>query len=719
MTILNQRGGGSATRALRGRNNETLLLFARAVQQLHTYPPASPLCRQAIDAWHRLLSASAQREPLDFRVAPSELTIDDVAVGRGTLIESELARRLHAAGIAQVTIERDASPRELTHLCLDLLSCSDRRRGHLDLIELLAEHGVSRITLRAAYRPEVLPVDPPSEPLAALVDEQRVRRDELFAGGGPTNHLYPPDKGWVRLDPSARFASVSLVDLALLVDNPASLASMLLRLTDDQDSAGSPHDALSQKFSDVATLFAALDPSIARVMFSRLARAVLDLDPGRRQSLLRRTILPGLLDGRMEGDVLRDFPDLDLADSLCLLLDLETAAPEVVTTALAKLDLSPERHNAVLPLIRERLQTRAGHARETSLDAHARKLTAIDGTQSRSFAEFAAFDLALDEHALDALIRIRDAIIGTDAASDQIACFWNLIRLEANPDVVERFMTRAVTAIDRLELEGRWAHFGYWIGRFTDLAGALQATRPDVSDVMVPRMAGFSSVPRAARIIELAARGDEGRAAADAIIAALGPAIGVPLATASTTRGADGREAMSRSAQHLLSDHAPRLAPAVAEALHTATPSMARALIRVLSLAGAGYEPIVATQLRSPDEQTGREALRCLVRIGTARAAALVRGAVDPATTWLASAAADTLWQFPPPVARKHVLELLTQRVFVLQHPGLAAKLLDRAAQLGAEGLPPVLATLVPLRYRVWSPALARVGRRAHALLHS
>ena len=207
---------------------------------------------------------------------------------------------------------------------------------------------------------------------------------------------------------------MSLVDLALLVDNPASLASMLLRLTDDQDSASSPHDALSQKFSDVATLFAALDPSMARVMFSRLARAVLDLDPGRRQSLLRRTILPGLLDGRMEGEVLRDFPDLDLADSLCLLLDLETAAPEVVTTALAKLDRRAERHNAVLPLIRERLQTRAGYARETSLDAHARKLTAIDGTQSRSFAEFAAFDLGLDEHALESLIQIRDAIVGTD-----------------------------------------------------------------------------------------------------------------------------------------------------------------------------------------------------------------------------------------------------------------------------------------------------------------
>ena len=94
----------------------------------------------------------------------------------------------------------------------------------------------------------------------------------------------------------------------------------------------------------------------------------------------------------------------------------------------------------MLPLIRERLQARAGAARETSIDAHARKLVTIDGAQSKSFAEFAAFDLALDEHAVDTLVRIRQGIATTDVSSDQLACLWNLVRLEANPEVVQRFM---------------------------------------------------------------------------------------------------------------------------------------------------------------------------------------------------------------------------------------------------------------------------------------
>ena len=141
----------------------------------------------------------------------------------------------------------------------------------------------------------------------------------------------------------------------------------------------------------------------------------------------------------------------------------------------------------------------------------------------------------------------------------------------------------------------------------------------------------------------------------------------------------------------------------------------------MLGLAGAGYEPSLRTQLRSADEQTGREALRCLARIGTARAAALVRGAVDPATTLaLRLRPPIRLWHFPPAVARKQVLELLSHRdvrAAAARRSRPACSIARRSS--APDGLPPVLATLVPLRYRVWSPALARVGRRAHALLRS
>jgi hypothetical protein len=145
------------------------------------------------------------------------------------------------------------------------------------------------------------------------------------------------------MDPFASLTTVSLADLAMLVDDPGALATMLMRLTDEELPERDAREiALSQKFSDLATVFASLEPRLARVMFGRLAQAVLALDETRRRELLRRTILPALLDGKVDGAILRDFPDVELADSLCLLLDLETAAPEVLATALERLELSED-----------------------------------------------------------------------------------------------------------------------------------------------------------------------------------------------------------------------------------------------------------------------------------------------------------------------------------------------------------------------------------------
>ena len=709
-----------APRALdAGAVDEFLHLLGRAVQQFHTYPPGSQMCVSAIDACQRALVTLEARDQVTFRVMPHELIVDEVAVGSGTVIEQELARRLHAASIAQVTIERAASARELARFCFDLVQCDARHGLQLSLIDVLEEHGVGRITLRAAYKPQVLEISVPSGPVAALIEHQRTRREELFSAGGPIDHLYPPDKGWVRIDPTAKFEQVSLVDLALLAQDPATLAGMLLRLTeDDVSDVEGDGDALSRKFSDVATLFAALDPRVSRVMFSKLARAVLDLDPDRRQTLLRRTILPGLLDGKIDGNVLKDFPDVDLAESLCLLLDLETAAPEVVTSALERLDLPAERHASVLPLVQSRVEARISTrpAQDSGLDAHARKLTRIDRDKARSFAEFAAFDLSLDGQTLAAIEGIKAGIGSTDLVVVQLHCLLRLVRLEPNPEVVHRFVARASAFVEALETKGRWAEMAAWLGRLRELADGFREARPDVAEVIAHMLASFCDVHRAARLVELAGRDDQGRAAANGIVEALGPGVGPALLDAVRKQAAASKET-GRAAVQLLCDHAKLVAPALAESLPTASQAMHWVIARVLGYAGAGYEPPLAALLTSPDEQAVREAFRSLAKIGSPRAAALVAAQIDRGQGWLGGAAEQTLWHFPRQEADRQVRELLARREFVLRHPQVAGRLLDRAAQNQAANLTPILQTLAPLRYRFWNPALVRVARQARSML--
>jgi hypothetical protein len=698
--------------------DEFLHLLARAVQQFHTYPPASQMCISAVDACQRALVTLEGREQVVFRVLPREIIVDEVAIGGGTVIEQELARRLHSASIAQVTIERAASAREIGRFCFDLVQADTRHGLQVNLIDLLEEHGVSRIVLRPAYRPQVLEVGAPSGPVSTLIEHQRAKRDELFSAGGPIDHLYPPDKGWIRVDPTARFEQVSLVDLALLAQDPATLAGMLLRLTeDDVSDVDNDGDALSRKFSDVATLFAALEPRISRIMFGKLARAVLDLETERRQTLLRKTILPGLLDGKVDGDVLRDFPDVDLAESLCLLLDLETAAPEVVTTALARLELPAERHRAVLPLVQSRVEARAGtKAQDARLDSYARKLTRIDRDKARSFAEFAAFDLALDAQSATALAAQREALEHTDMLNVQLTCLLRLVRLEPNPEVVQRFVTRASLFLEALEGEQRWFEMAGWLGQMRGMADGFRETRPDVADAIAAGLADFCTIYRAARLVDLAGRDEPGRSAASSIVEALGSNLGPALLEAVQKQTSDARDA-GRAAVQLLCDHAKLVAPSLAKALPTAGVPMHRVIARVLGHAGTGYEPPLGALLTSPDEQAVRETFRSLARIGTPRAAALVAAQVDKGKGWVGGAAEETLWHFPRAEADRQVRELLSRREFVIRHPQTAGRLLDRATQNGATNLTPILQTLVSLRYRFWSPALMRVARQARTML--
>ena len=709
--------------------DDLLALLARAVQQLHTYPATSPLCTAAIESCHRALASLEQRDQVTLRVTPSELLVDDVPVGRGTQIGHELARRLHKASVAAVTLERAASPREVGRFCEDLVRCADRAAGEATLIEMLTEHGVERIAVEMSSRPEVLEISSPAAASSPDLLRERTRFDAQLAKGGIVNHLYPPQKGWVRLDPASAPPAVSLLDLAVLADDPAALATMLLRLTDEAADVR-PAEALERKYSDVAMLLSALDPRVARRMFAKLARAVLDLEPTNRQALLRKTVLPGLLDGRVDGAILRDFPDVDLAESLCLLLDLETAAPELLTTALSRLDLTPERHASMVPLLESRLKERehaggAGDERQSTLARHARELVRVDTTSGKSFADFAAFDLSLDGQAEDALERIRELVPQTDTTGTQLTCLWHLVCLEPNPDAVSGFMTRSFALLAELERTSRGAELPHWLAAYRQLAERLWYTRPDVSGVIGAHLSAFCTPARAAWVVDLSLCEPGGRSAASAVIAALGPAIAPPLvemlerdsAPAGPGGQARGGRGKGRAVIQLLNDHAAELAPSLGPLLEQSSTAVRRILLRVLGSAGAGYETFIGVYVGDADEGTAREALRALARLGTPKAAGLVVAEIERQRGALSVAAEETLWHFPLREAQRHTRELLGRRDFTMNHPHATERLLDRAARAGASDLTPVLLGLAPMRFRVWNPALARVARKANAML--
>ena len=695
-----------------------LQLLARAVHQYRTYPATSPLCVDAIAACHKALVSHKGREQMLFRVTPRELLLDEHGIGAGTIVEHELVGRLHRSRVSTLSIEQAASPRDLSRFCCDLTAAPDGAHDTTTLDELLVEHGVDTITARMAYRPEVLDLGAPPSPLCALVESER-RRRQPFATGEPITHLYPPDKGWVRLDPAARFDAISLADLAVLVEDPARLAAMLLRLTDGETGAAQTLEtALEREFSSVAMLFASLEPQLARMLFPRLARAVLGLEPARRQELLRRTILPGLLDGQIDGMILRDFTDIELVESLLLLLDLETAKPELLWKALDCLELPAERRHVIATLLKAEVRARTGAGPATNargddpaLDRDVRQLMRVKAAGGKAFVDFGAFDLSIDAEAREAMARIPSEIRRTDFLAAKLRCLSMLVRHESNSTMVERFLGQAFLLLGELERASRWQDIAAWLARQQQIVQMFHETRPDVADAIAAALRAFWTSDRTIRLAELYKAEGEAQAAAAAFVAACGANI-APAWVALLEDSAG--QSSARSLLPLMCEHATQLAPELSARLGDVGNPAARALVKVLGFAGPGFESALAEQVRRGDEQTTREALRALARIGTAKAAALVAEQVRSGSPWVRSVAEEALWRCPHAQAEGHIRDLLSQREFALRNPKIAARLLERAAGAGTAGLSQALRALAPLRFRFWSPALARVGAIAH-----
>lgn len=698
--------------------NDFVQLLARAVHQFHTYPPTSPLCLDVIAACHKALAAITLDDKFAFRVTPSQLFVGDHALALTPTVSNELVRRLHRAQVAEVTFERGTPVRDLSRFCIDLSLVQDGSPQKVPFAERLTDHGVSAIDARMAHRPEVLEVGTPGAPVCELVSHERLRRQEQALSGGPVHHLYPPDKGWVRMDPTVPLDSVSLVDLAIIVDDPSEIAAMLMRLTGENPVSPAERDAaLEKKFTDVAAIFAAADPRLARVLFAKLARTVLNLDPARRKDLLKQTILPGLLDGRVDGGVLADFPDLDLAEALCLLLDLETAAPEVLSTALDRLALSEERRRALVPLLNDRLQGVAEEEHQgtkLALDRYAHKLVRIESDENKSFAEYAAFDLAMDPQSAAVVEGAPSVIATTDTVAAQIACLRRLVRLEPDPRLVDVFLGRALTLAHAFEVGQRWADLAEMLRRFRELSDTLRESRPDVADVITAALAAFCTVERATQLGELHQQGGAARETAALLLEALGPFAAEPLARAVDHPGIRSR---GRAVADLMADHATMLAPSLTLCLDGCGPLARRAIIRVLGLAGPGHELAVMRQLKSSDEPTCREALRALARIGTPQAASAVAMQIDEGADWARPAAEEALWHFPQDLAMAQLLRLLGRRDFVLRYPQMASRLMDRAATANVDVLAGALEGLVSLRFRFWNTQLVRVAHKAQQLL--
>jgi hypothetical protein len=699
-----------------------LVHLARCLQRHRAYPSTNPLCAEANTTCHRALVSLQGREQVAIRVTPRALMVDDHAADSHPVVVTELRRRLHRCGIARLTIDRGASPSHLSRFCRELLRRDAPGGVPEPLADALLAGGIDSIQVVALHRPEVLNVGAPSAGQVELLDREKQRRDRSVVSGD-ARRLYPAGRGWVRVDPTCPVGTVTLTDLALLVDDPMTLAGMLVQLSDGATDTDRT-DALEEKFEEIAKLVGSLSPRLAEQLFGRLAHSVLALEPERRQRLLRDTILPRLLDGRIDGAILRQFPDLELADAMVLLLDLQVAAPELMST-LDRLQLEPGRRERLHPLIEARRRgTSVGDDKGDALAAFADSLAPgmidgydngrirVDHSLGKDFQGFVTHDLAMNGAAESALADLTALVAATDPAIEEIRCAHNLLKVETNPDIAAGLLQRATSLLSAVAEREDWHCLAEWVAAWRRTADALRQDRPEIAELVDPAMSSLATTSLMSSLASGLEKGPEGRPLAESLLDAFGAAAAPALVSFFEEEPSHLRR---QALLPILTVRAPALAPALADRLHHPQPSVVRYLVLVLGYAGPGTEAALAGQVEHRDERVAREAYRALARIGSPAALTIVTRGLESAARGRESAE-DAFWRFPVARAAHQAGALLSRTDFVTAHPELALRLLEKLAERRSTELGFACAALKPLRYHVWRPALMRLGQRAVAL---
>ncbi|MEN8145196.1 MAG: hypothetical protein ABFS14_09620 [Gemmatimonadota bacterium] len=686
--------------------------LARALHRHQSYPFNSPLCEDDVREAHVALAAIASETTLVVQLSHHVLRVGGVPIQAGPVVATELAGRMRRLDISQITIDVAASPRDIAEFCRILIRKERSPRAGEAIPDELGRRGIDRIQVEVAPLRKVVEMHALDPDAVAEVERHRAlspgaREDRSVA--------VAHEAGFLRVKPGTGIDRVSLPELALLCHDPAEFAQVLVRLSGGSGSAQvQPEEALVEQFAEIASLYAQLHPDVSSLMLRRLAAAAAELEPGRRKLLLKNQVLPGLLDGKAHGDVLNHLPDDEIAASLTLLAELETAAPEIVRVALSKLKLSDERKEAVKANLLNRRGTQptdqsadqAEKANRATVAENAGELIEVERGAEEDLSEYAAYDLSVTAETEKQLGALANEISSGEDLRVRLRCARSLLRVVVNPDTARRVLERMhVPAGAVLETEPDL--LADWLESLRQTAVDVEPDAPEVAAEIHAELRSFCDQALLNRVVA-ASHDSAAGAAALRVLEALGPYAAE--AVVAQLRGQTDRGAR-RELVELLCARADALAPSLVDQIGEDQEwYVTRNLICIIGHAGPGHEDFLVGYLGSDNDQLVKESLQALARTGTERALRAVVRLLDRGVLEHADLAEQTLWKFPSELVTTVVQEWLEVSENALTSPDLAVRMLTRLSGRPGFTISERVAKLSRYRLHFWAPSRRKLG---------
>ncbi len=696
--------------------------LARAVHAFHTYPADSPARGDVIERVRERLHpcVDGDADVLAVDVTNEGLMVEDepIAADRGP--ERALALALRKTYVSTLEIRAGAPTGDFRQLCA-LLAYPDQLLDRVeDLPEILAERGVTHIIAHMVSTHRTIEGGTVPPTLLDLVERQRERR-------GPTGSGGLAEGGWIRLDPSVPLGRVTLEDLPLLLRDAPSLGKALHRMTGRKNDKLSATQALVSHYGEIARLYEACEESVSETLYRRLADVVRRLPDETRLRLMKREVLPDLVDGRRRGTILRHFAQEEVADALWLLLDLGVGGVEMLTAGLANLDLPEENLAGVVDRVTRRLSEE-----EASDDAWAewiRRAAAARGkddpdpddaapvtdrlrVQSDAEGDYLAlrsFDLSVDPETAATLDDVVERIAASDPTNVMLRSCADILRLGADPSVANSVMRKSRGLFFDLESRGDVGTLADWLARFARVAREHDAHDGEIATIIREVLNQYVT-PEFIHRVAVLPPGGHAEPPLVTIICEMGETgVGALIDSLAAESDMAARSRLLTA----LEPRAPDLAADLVDYLSHPKWYVVRNVVMLLGHAGPGWEDAVAEGIEHDHPRVVREAFLGLSRIGTPAALDHTEKALRHTSEEVRKHAGEAVFRFDPTLSHSVVQAALHDRELGRLHPALLRRLLLAAEKRDLDGLIPATRRLRWHCLAVWNAERRSLGWQA------
>lgn len=693
--------------------------LARAVHAFHTYPADSPARGDVIERIReRLHPCVTDRDALVIDVTNEGLMVDGEPIASDHGPERALALGLRRTYVSTLEIRAGAPTSDFRQLCALLAYPDQLLDRDEDLPEILSERGVTHIVAHMVSTHRTIDGGTVPSTLIELVEQQRERRTRTRSGE-------LSEGGWIRLDPSVPLDRVTLEDLPLLLRDAPALGMALHRMTGRKDEELSEMQALVAYYGEIARLYEACEDSVSETLYRRLADVVRRLPDEARLQLMKREVLPDLVDGRRSGTILRHFAEEEVADALWLLLDLGVGGVDMLTAGLANLDLPEEDLAGVIDRVTRRLSeeeaagdewtewikkaavVRDSHDEEDRVTAPVADRLRVESDADGDFLALRSFDLSVDPETAITLDNVVERIATSDPTSDTLRACADILRLGADPSVASSVMRKSRGLFFDLESRGDVGILASWLARFARVARSHDTHDGEIAAIIREVLNQYVTPEFIHRVAALPPDG-RGEPPLVTIICEMGET-GVGALIDSLATESD-RAARSRLLTALQS-RARWLAADLVDYLSHPKWYVVRNVLMLLGHAGPGWEDAVAEGIEHEHPRVIREAFLGLSRIGTPSALDHTERALRHDSEVVRKHAGEAIFRFDPALSHSVVQTALHDRKLARVHPALLHRLLAAAEKRDLEELVPAAR-----RLRWHSLALWNAERRALGL---